>query len=118
MKKFKLTATLACVGLFAGCTTPLGNLGRAFPDGSSFTIDEVNLQASMTGSGSMVLKGVRCVGTNGFAILSTNSAPVIVPTGAFTITPPTAQLAQPSPRSAPRRTPPPKTGPPYNTPNH
>ena len=66
MKTRLLLATLTL--LVAGCAGPLGSLGRAFPDGSTFTIEEVNMQASMTGSGSIVLKGVKCVGTNGFQI--------------------------------------------------
>jgi hypothetical protein len=73
MKKLLPLAVLMLV--LTSCSSPLGNLGRIFPDGSSFAIDEVNAQASAAGSGSFVLKGVRCVGTNGYALQegSTNS---------------------------------------------
>jgi hypothetical protein len=80
MKKLLFLAPFAL--LLAGCKGPIGSLGRVFPDGASVAIDEINMQASMTGSGSMVIKGARWTGTNGFPIPGTNvvqtpaSAPV------------------------------------------
>lgn len=97
-------------GLLTGCTSPLGNLGRVFPDGSSFTIDEINMQASMTGSGSMVLKGVRCVGTNGYSILSSTNlvgAPGANPTTTVinnVPAAPTVSVPAATPAAAPRLT--------------
>ncbi len=78
----KLLPLLATVAL-TGCSSPLGALGRIFPDGSSGAIDEINMQASMTGSGSMVLKGVRWSGTNGFPLPATGSNVV----GGITVAP-------------------------------
>ena len=71
MKKL-LVLSLSALAL-GGCSSPLGNLGRIFPDGSSFSIDEVNAQASAAGSGSFVLKGVRCVGTNGYPLVNNST---------------------------------------------
>lgn len=70
----KILATFALIAL-TGCSSPLATIGRLFPDGASGSIDEINMQASMTGSGSMVIKGVHWVGTNGFPLPcdSTNS---------------------------------------------
>lgn len=71
----KKVLVLAACALLTGCSSPLGKLGRVWPDGASVAIDEINLQVSMTGSGSMVIRGARWVGTNGFPITtdSTNS---------------------------------------------
>ncbi len=58
--------------LLCGCQGPMGAVSRIFPDGASVAIEEINMQASMTGSGSIVIKGARWTGTNGFPIPGTN----------------------------------------------
>ena len=80
----KKLLTLIALTALTGCASPLGNVSRIFPDGASVAIDEINMQVSMTGSGSIVVKGARWVGTNGFPISAnaTNS----VSTSATSIT--------------------------------
>ena len=82
MKRIALAIALALIA--TGCSSRLASLGRLFPDGSSFSIDEINGQASMTGAGSLVLRGVKCVGTNGFA-LTGDSITNVISTGVTTI---------------------------------
>jgi len=56
-----------------GCAGPLAKVARIWPDGASVAVDEVTVNVSMSGAGSMVVKGVRWTGTNGFPIPGTNT---------------------------------------------
>ncbi len=115
MTKIKWMAALACAGvLITGCTSPNGGIvaGLGGVDSSWEFIDPVVTQSGPTITVSA--KRWTHIGKSGFQFAPTNSVQVFqqaAPTSA-----PTAELAQPAPRTTPSRTPLPRTGPPYATP--
>jgi hypothetical protein len=72
----QLILSLAVITTLSGCAGPLGTLYRIFPDGASVEVDELSVNGNAV-SGSVLLKGVRWTGTNGFPIPGTNGMPII-----------------------------------------
>lgn len=64
MKKLLFLVALAATA----CSGPIGNVNRIWPDGASVWIGEFTVQVSMSGAGSVVMRDVRWVGTNGYPL--------------------------------------------------